>query len=272
LSAYLIGFGRNGTIGLIYEDPIDLDVPEAVLVGGCTNYGHWIADYLPRLRFCNSDKDVPILVNRLNSVQAQSLSFLGIDSKRLIQCEYPQSYKIKRLLYPSTYSSFVTPPLEFQPWIVDWLRSSFQPLFLPEAPRRKLFISRSMQWNRRLINEVDILNVADRHGFEVIHPEKMPFEHQVRLFSQAAVIAGPHGSGLTNMIFAPPGTKIVELIGPSYHRVGTAASEWLRLAKLLHQEITRIVGQSDGLPIESNYPAYENYTIDPIIFEHALVQ
>ena len=41
----------------------------------------------------------------------------------------------------------------------------------------------------------------------------MSFGDQVELFSSADMIVGPHGGGLTNMTWAPPGTPVVEIFG-----------------------------------------------------------
>jgi capsular polysaccharide biosynthesis protein len=42
------------------------------------------------------------------------------------------------------------------------------------------------------------------------------FREQVELFSQAAFIAGAHGAGHANVLFAPPGCKVLDLFEPVY--------------------------------------------------------
>jgi capsular polysaccharide biosynthesis protein len=39
---------------------------------------------------------------------------------------------------------------------------------------------------------------------------------QIRLFSEAELIVAPHGGALTNLLFAEPGTAVVELFAPDY--------------------------------------------------------
>jgi hypothetical protein len=41
--------------------------------------------------------------------------------------------------------------------------------------------------------------------------DSMPFEDCVRLFDRAKLIVGAHGAGLSNMMFAPKGTPVIEL-------------------------------------------------------------
>jgi capsular polysaccharide biosynthesis protein len=38
----------------------------------------------------------------------------------------------------------------------------------------------------------------------------------VRAFAEAEYIVGPHGAGLTNLAFAPPGAAVVELFAGDY--------------------------------------------------------
>jgi capsular polysaccharide biosynthesis protein len=51
----------------------------------------------------------------------------------------------------------------------------------------------------------------------VIFPEKLPFDEQLKLYSEASVIAGQLGSNLLNAAFAADGIKLVG-IGPRSFR------------------------------------------------------
>ena len=45
-------------------------------------------------------------------------------------------------------------------------------------------------------------------------PEKLSFEHQVKIFRESAVIIGQMGAALANLIFCSPGTKVLALASP----------------------------------------------------------
>jgi hypothetical protein len=270
LSAYLIQWRANATIDLLCEFPVHLALPNAFLLGGCPNYGHWTFDYLPRLSLYGGDE--PLLVNRLTTFQKQALSFLGISFEQLIELEYPGAYVVDELHYASTGSSMWTPPLTFQPWIVEWLRHSFEPLFSHGRPRRKLFISRAEHpdsYSRRLLNGPEIIAIAERHGFEIIQNEKLSFDEQVRTYSEAATIVGPIGSGFSNMVFSPKGTKIIELIGPHMNQIDIAG--FRGLAAILEHDYRRLAGHSDeNAHLEKGHAGHETYTIDPDAFTLSL--
>ncbi|MGI8424385.1 MAG: glycosyltransferase 61 family protein [Chloroflexota bacterium] len=64
---------------------------------------------------------------------------------------------------------------------------------------------------RRVANEADVIRALRPLGFEVVHAERLTFAEQIRLFSEAAVVIGPHGSGMTNVLFAEE-LVLIELV------------------------------------------------------------
>jgi hypothetical protein len=49
------------------------------------------------------------------------------------------------------------------------------------------------------------------YNFKKVSLEDLSFQAQIDRFSDASVIVAPHGSGLANLVFAPPGAKVIEL-------------------------------------------------------------
>jgi hypothetical protein len=85
---------------------------------------------------------------------------------------------------------------------------------------------------------------AREQRFEIVRCEDLSFETQVTIFSEASVIVGAHGSGLANLIFAPPNAKIVELMGPRFNRDRLVSPIFMNLASILSQNFARVVGKS----------------------------
>jgi hypothetical protein len=99
----------------------------------------------------------------------------------------------------------------------------------PRAGRsRRLLISRSDATTRRVTNEAALWQALEPEGFELVHLGGLAFEEQVAAFADAEVVIGPHGAGFANLLFAGPGTRVVELQHP-----GAARSHYRRLAELL---------------------------------------
>ncbi len=75
----------------------------------------------------------------------------------------------------------------------------------------RVYISRAKARNRKVSNEDEIVRTLGQLGFESYVLEDMGFFDQVALFEAAEVVVAPHGSGLANLVFCQPGTKVIEL-------------------------------------------------------------
>jgi hypothetical protein len=82
------------------------------------------------------------------------------------------------------------------------------------GPKRRLYISRDDASTRRITNERDIMARLEAFGFERLVLSDMPVEDIVSVFANAEIILSPHGSGLTNILFAPPGSQVIEIDHP----------------------------------------------------------
>ena len=83
----------------------------------------------------------------------------------------------------------------------------------PAADRRRhLYISRSKARKRRIYNESELTAILSDYDFEVIHLEDLTLRDQVALFSEAAVVVAQHGAALTNILYASPGSALIELV------------------------------------------------------------
>jgi len=71
---------------------------------------------------------------------------------------------------------------------------------------------------RSLSNEAEVVAALRRAAaphycaVEVFHGSRHSLRSSMALFRRARAIVGVHGAGLTNMIFAAPGTAVVEMV------------------------------------------------------------
>jgi capsular polysaccharide biosynthesis protein len=96
-----------------------------------------------------------------------------------------------------------------------------------EREERKLYMVRGVEEGveekRRLENREEVTQLFADRGFELVRPELMPFMDQVRMFANAAVVAGEGGSGLHGTVFSPAGLITLELRPASYGMLGQPA-------------------------------------------------
>jgi capsular polysaccharide biosynthesis protein len=98
-------------------------------------------------------------------------------------------------------------------WALDFLRAR-----LPAPPagraRRKIFVSRADAVGRNLINGSEVERALRDHGFEIVTLSGQSAQDQIELFNSASHVIGVHGGGLTNVLFSPPGTSVLEVLPP----------------------------------------------------------
>jgi capsular polysaccharide biosynthesis protein len=183
----------------------------------CTNYFHWLTETLPRLAVLDrlGLGSLPLIVPDLpEPFQRDSLALLGIGEERLTtfdqRLQLPGDHlRPDVLVWPEPAGHTGHPAA----WACAWLREHLVP---GQADRRarRLYVSRSAT-GRTVKNEGEVTAALERFGVEVVLAERLTFAEQVRLFSSAELVCGPHGAGLANAVFATEAT-VVELLQPSH--------------------------------------------------------
>jgi Glycosyltransferase 61 len=85
-----------------------------------------------------------------------------------------------------------------------------RPFWRAKRPR-KIYLSRSKVANRCIENGGEIEEEFARRGFDIVHPQTMSLEEQLRQFGTCDILAGVSGSALHNIVFCPPGTAVVSV-------------------------------------------------------------
>lgn len=174
------------------------------------NYFHWLTDAIPRLYLAkqnepNVDLLLPSFYQSI-SYTRESLEPFMLGSVRIIPED--QAVVVKSFAIP-TYSAETG---NYNESVIQSVGEIYRNHYGASAPAgRRIYISRSKAPVRKVVNEDQILPLLARHGFEIVHCENMSFSEQVKLFSEASMMAGPHGAGFVNMMFMQPGAKILEV-------------------------------------------------------------
>lgn len=180
-------------------------------------YFHWFADALTRAELViNYTHKYPLIL----PAEFEKIPYINKSLEMLdIPCIYLEKNKpskVQELLI----TSYTAPTGNYNKALLQSLSNRFRKWVeknneknnnnLPHS-KHKIFVSRANTYRRRISNEHEILPIINNYGFEVIHPENISFEEQVKLFYSTAVLVGLHGAGLTNMIFMQPGSTIIEI-------------------------------------------------------------
>jgi len=172
-------------------------------------YYHWLLDSLQRYILIPKEfKNFPILIPASYNFPwvIEHLNFLGL---KYILLESNKKNKIKKILIPS-YSA---PSGNFNKTVLHQL----QKLFLDknseinfDNKKERIWIDR-VDTRREITNRHEIEKVLKKFDFYIINPTNLKIEDMIKLINNAKVIAGPHGSGLANALFAQKNTTLIDI-------------------------------------------------------------
>jgi capsular polysaccharide biosynthesis protein len=188
------------------------------------NYCHWLFDGLPRVALAMEQFDLrpghfDVVVERAPGFVVDSLAALGIPRANIL--ETGKAARIRfRWLYVST-SSFLglrhpaqAGSRRLLEMVRDRLLSGLN--VTPAANGAPVFLSRTDATKRRLVNEDEVAHQLEPMGVRFIAPGTLTFPDQVALASRAPMLLGPHGAGLSNLLFLPRGAHVAEIFPPRY--------------------------------------------------------
>ena len=168
---------------------------------------HFLLEALPRLWLARPwlDQIDHFLCNGSpRTFHARWLAQAGIPPEKIVWMSGLCHYSSPQVLFTDDLMRDQQPGA----WNVAALRGLFPPAS-PARPGRRLWVSRQDAQVRHLAWESELLGQLP--GFESVRLSELSPADQLRLASEAAVIAGPHGAGLSLLAFAAPGVRLVEL-------------------------------------------------------------
>ena len=192
-------------------DPDSIDAHVYCLSGlsSWKSYFHWLIDAIPRTRHARL-ADYDLVYSPLGKpYHTETLDRLGVPEHKRLEATAQSHFACRQLT-----ASSPAPLCHLEPDDRSYLRA----LFAAPAgkPERRLYISRADAWRRRITNEDALIELIEPLGFETITLAGLTIAEQAALFSEAEAILAGHGAALTNVIFAPAGCQIIELLTSNY--------------------------------------------------------
>lgn len=217
-----------------------------VLAGLLNNiYFHWLFDILPRIHLLEKialdwHTIDHILVDNRCDFQRETLDIFGIPTDKILPLSFPTHIQADTLIVPSFPSAIAWMPL----WSCNYLRTKILGNQTKEEKTyRRIYISRVKSSNRRLINELEIINLLQEYKFEIVNLELLSVKQQAQLLNKAQIVISVHGSGLSNLVFCQPHTKVIEIFSPFY----VYPCYWL-VSNLMKLDYHYILGEVFGSP------------------------
>ena len=191
------------------EDVLFLSTPDA-------SPGHWMIDFLPRLKGLNyvpGGKARVVAPANMPARYTEMLGALGISGADVLACGEGKRYRFRTChIYKPGRAE---PP---NPTHVSFVRDAFVGRGrVALRPGKRVFMARSSVGTRLVANADEFREFLAQENFVVADLADLSVAAQRDLLGDAEVILGAFGSNLLGLYFAPPGCTIISMMNdPTY--------------------------------------------------------
>ena len=207
--------------------------------GATNNIWHLLFDALPKLHLAEQAGIDPLGFDHyvINSRQARferdAIQMLGLPEEKIVESDAFPLVQADELVFVTLGCL-----IPADPWVLRWVRSKFISPGNTGERGKRIFLSRADATRRRFRGEHLLWDKLEKRGFEKVEFAAMGLAEQIDCMRRAEVVVAPHGAGLTNLVWADPGTKVAELFAKEY----VNACYWL-IADMLGQHYGFAIGQ-----------------------------
>ena len=219
---------NDETVALVYDQ------------WGYENYYHWMIESLPRLLIIQKKYPDCLIILPEPTPEFIKTTVVLMGFKKLVYLHTKEMVLLKaknlvtpNLVFEQAEEYFTVPlnksqrskPHHFKnlfPWgafeeeLIVSVRRQLLSHFKPVNSGKRIFVSRSLQSQRKLVNETEIESILLKYRFEIIYFEKMSFSEQVTLMQQTSVLLSLHGANLVNILFLPPSAIVIEMMNEDF--------------------------------------------------------
>lgn len=99
-------------------------------------------------------------------------------------------------------------------------------------------VRKNSSMGRNIVNQKEIITNLVRLGFAIVDLDRMSVQMQLKVFQNAQLIVSPHDAGLSNLVAAKSGTKILELLPMQTDGIYDIYKKICQLTKISYSNIT----------------------------------
>ena len=182
-----------------------------------SNFSHNLMQGLPRLdlfrRAVDFDAVDRVLMNySAPQVTRDAIARVGFGPDRVVEVpDETPTLVCERLLAATCLPQNGGTP----PWALAFLRDLFAvtPSATSVSAPRRIFVVRGTSDARGVVNHEELAAVLAARGFTELSMDGLTRDEQTAAFAAADVVVAVHGAALANLVFARPGTRVIELVG-----------------------------------------------------------
>jgi hypothetical protein len=179
-----------------------------------TNYFHWITESLVKLLLVRDRMEyngVPVIIpEHAAPFVIQSIRLLD-PNRPVVMMPSDKLAWVKRSVHVDYSRLSGTHDPEMVRRVADEVLRCAAPFNNKNTEFNALYVSRDDAKCRKITNEKEILSTLNQNKIQLVKLSGMDFIAQINLFRNCNLLIGPHGAGLTNGIFMPPESRVLEI-------------------------------------------------------------
>jgi len=210
------------------------------------NYGHFLLDMVPLIHKL-AGTGLPMMSRPMLDWHKVIYRRLGIDpqSVRIVSDRVVFLKDVVVSFRHNAVSTYAASPQ---------IRDAFDAILRsvrtrsPGEGSKLVFVSRGSSLSREMRNRAQLAEALAKRGFTIVRPERLTFDDQVATFAGADIIVSEFGAAMANVVFAKPGTKVVEIIPDD--QTDPWSAHLCAALDLEHVTLFHRVNESDRVPYE----------------------
>ena len=255
-----------------------------VVIGGPVDlvWYHWLFNWCPRLLLAKTlrpdlfeAEDVRFVMHphAMREPYRAILDTFGLDENRFLVVDPDRDYRLEQatlVSFPDQNKLFPSLVEQFSDHLLDGL--GIDAGFVGSG----VFASRQAlpPPKRRVANYAAIEPVLERFGIRPVSLGALAAAEQARLFYEAPIVVGAHGSDLSNILFCRPGTPVV-VIENSFSIAHNLHVGLLKLAEVLGLEYHLLVSATSddvSVGLTTAQSTARDYMVDPAQLDRLLAR
>ena len=194
--------------------------PERLHIVACNrvhyNYYHWIVQCVPAIDWGirNKSSQVALVLLELNPLHEETLALLGYDTVPRHMLQRGRRDFFTR----AEFSEFLGGAMPFQVSLAAAATFGRMRKMVPPAKvsGETVYVARTDVTRRVAVNEAELIRMLRDEGVTIVVPSELSLREQIATFRAARLVIGPHGAGMTNIVFCEPGSFVYELLPTHY--------------------------------------------------------
>jgi hypothetical protein len=183
-----------------------------VLPGFADNYFHFLFDTVGALALVEPDlrhgRQFVMFTQGLKRFHRDVFEAIGLRAEQ-VKTLRPGRYAVEA--ENVVVVDYPTPLAVVHPQTLPFLRDSLVGGTGEITPRKRIYLARAGTRSFDRDSQVQVRELLSRYGFTEVHAELLSVPEQIELLRDAEVVAVDGGAGAANLLFAPPGAKVILL-------------------------------------------------------------